>query len=315
MRYEVFTWVIYGAYRAGFNPSRAASLSVVLVFAAALLVVAESRVRGRGSQARIGKGVTRSTRIQSRWSSTLTLWAIAGIVIAAGVGVPTVSVLSWVQRTSATPVDANLVFESIITSFQVGIFTAFAAVLLALPIGIGVVRFPSMFSKSLERSTYLSHALPGIVVAISLVYAGIRLFRPIYQELPLLVLGQVVLFLPLAIAAIRTSLEQSPVRLEEVSRSLGWGQMMTIARVTIPIALPGIASGAALVMLAAVKELPTTLLLRPTGTETLATSIWKYSTVSDYAAVGPYALSLMLLAAIPTAVLSAITIVKGRAVR
>ena len=87
---------------------------------------------------------------------------------------------------------------------------------------------------------------------------------------------------------------------------------MTIFKVTIPIALPGIAGGAALVMLATVKELPTTLLLRPTGTETLATSIWKYSTVTDYAAVGPYAVALMLLAAVPTAVLSAITIVKGR---
>jgi iron(III) transport system permease protein len=224
-------------------------------------------------------------------------------------------VLNWVQRTSATPVDAGLVFQSISTSFQIGVFTALAATLIALPVGIGVVRFPSLYTRSIERSTYLSHALPGIVVAISLVYAGIRLFRPIYQELPLLVLGQVVLFLPLAVASIRTSLEQSPVRLEEVSRSLGFGQMMTIARVTIPIALPGIASGAALVMLAAVKELPTTLLLRPTGTETLATSIWKYSTVSDYAAVGPYALSLMLLAAIPTAILSAITIVRGRAVQ
>jgi iron(III) transport system permease protein len=313
MRYEVFTWVIYGAYRAGFNPARAASLSMVLVVAAAILVMAESKIRGRGSQARIGKGVTRTGRTRSSWRLTIVLWLCASLVIAAGVGVPVVRVLNWVQRTSATPVDAGLVFQSISTSFQIGVFTALAATLIALPVGIGVVRFPSLYTRSIERSTYLSHALPGIVVAISLVYAGIRLFRPIYQELPLLVLGQVVLFLPLAVASIRTSLEQSPVRLEEVSRSLGLGQMMTIARITIPIALPGIASGAALVMLAAVKELPTTLLLRPTGTETLATSIWKYSTVSDYAAVGPYALSLMLLAAIPTAILSAITIVRGRA--
>lgn len=315
MKYEVFTWVIYGAYRSGFDPSRAAILSMVLVCAAVILVIAESRVRGRGSQVRVGKGVTRSTRESRGWTTTILCWASASVVIAAGVGVPVVSVLGWVRRNSATAVDSQLVFESITTSFQIGLLTAIAAILLALPIGIGIVRFPSLTTRSIERSTYVSHALPGIVVAISLVYAGVRVFKPVYQELPLLILGQIVLFLPLAVGTIRTSLEQSSVRLEEISRSLGFGQMRTILKVTIPIALPGIAGGAALVMLAAVKELPTTLLLRPTGTETLATSIWKYSTVSDYAAVGPYALSLMLLAAIPTAVLSAITIVKGRSQR
>jgi iron(III) transport system permease protein len=312
MRYEVFTWVIYGAYRSGFNPGRAASLSTVLVLAAAVLVVLESRVRGRGSIARVGKGVSRNIRWKTKWYTSIILWTLAAVIIAAGVGVPVGSVIEWVQRESATSVDTSLVLRSIGTSFQIGIFTAVAATLIALPIGIGVVRFPSIRTRVVERSTYISHALPGIVVAISLVYAGIRLLRPIYQELPLLIVGQVVLFLPLAVASIRTSIEQSSVRLEEVSRSLGLGQMMTIAKVTVPIALPGIASGAALVMLAAVKELPTTLLLRPTGTETLATSIWKYSTVTDYAAVGPYAVALMVLAAVPTAVLSGITIAKDR---
>jgi iron(III) transport system permease protein len=86
--------------------------------------------------------------------------------------------------------------------------------------------------------------------------------------------------------------------------------METILRVTIPLALPGIGAAAAMTMLNAMKELPTTLLLRPTGWETLATGIWKYSTVSDYAAVGPYALALMLLAALPTALLSGFTVLR-----
>ncbi|MFZ9394125.1 MAG: ABC transporter permease, partial [Ilumatobacteraceae bacterium] len=55
MRHEVFTWVIYGAYRAGFNPSRAAILATTLVLLASLLVAAESRARGRAA-ARVGGG-------------------------------------------------------------------------------------------------------------------------------------------------------------------------------------------------------------------------------------------------------------------
>jgi iron(III) transport system permease protein len=86
--------------------------------------------------------------------------------------------------------------------------------------------------------------------------------------------------------------------------------MNTIFRITIPLAMPGIAAGGALAVLGAVKELPTTLILRPTGLDTLATSIWKYSSVSDFGAIGPYAVALMLLAALPTAILSTVTVLK-----
>jgi iron(III) transport system permease protein len=112
------------------------------------------------------------------------------------------------------------------------------------------------------------------------------------------------LFLPLTVVAVRNAIEQSTPRVEEVAKSLGASPLATIARVTVPLALPGILAGGAMTMLSAVKELPTTLLLRPTGTETLATSIWKYSSVSDYASVGPFAIALMILAVVPVAVMT-----------
>jgi iron(III) transport system permease protein len=68
----------------------------------------------------------------------------------------------------------------------------------------------------------------------------------------------------------------------------------------------------ALTLLSSVKELPATLLLRPTGTETLATSIWKYSAISDYASVAPFGIALILLSAVPVAVMTA-TMSVGRA--
>jgi len=94
-----------------------------------------------------------------------------------------------------------------------------------------------------------------------------------------------------------------PVRLEEVARSLGRSPVAAFRTVTARRAAPGIAAGAALVLLTCMKELPVTLLLRPTGTDTLATRLWTYSSVSDYAAAAPYAAALVLFAALPTAVL------------
>jgi iron(III) transport system permease protein len=70
--------------------------------------------------------------------------------------------------------------------------------------------------------------------------------------------------------------------------------------VTLPLAGPGVAAGAALVFLTCMKELPATLMLRPTGLETLATELWAETEVGSYAAAAPYASLLVLLAALPT---------------
>ena len=48
------------------------------------------------------------------------------------------------------------------------------------------------------------------------------------------------------------------------------------------------------------KELPATLLLRPTGLDTLATELWTQTSVGAYAAAAPYAVLLVAIAAVPT---------------
>jgi len=106
--------------------------------------------------------------------------------------------------------------------------------------------------------------------------------------------------------------EAAPIRLEEVARSLGRPPLRAFVSTTARGAAPGIAAGAALVMLTCMKELPVTLLLHPTGTNTLATRLWGYSSVSDYAAAAPYAAALVVFAAVPTAVLGIWTANIGR---
>lgn len=309
MRLETFTWVIYGAYRAGFNPTRAATLALMLVALALLLILLEKRLRTRVSQ-RIGSGTARS----SVRRAPLTVVAPASIIaitsLGFGIGVPLISSIRWARNGTATT-DWSEVFGTIISSFWIGLLTGTATVLLALPVGILLARFKGPLANITEGSVFVTHSLPGVVVALSVVYLGINLVRPLYQQLPLLIFGQVIIFLPLVVGAVRTSIEQSRIALEDVSRSLGVSRMATIFRVTIPLAVPGIAAGGALAVLGAMKELPTTLILRPTSVETLATSIWKHSVVSDFGAVGPYAVALMFLAALPTALLSHVAVAKS----
>jgi iron(III) transport system permease protein len=214
---------------------------------------------------------------------------------------PVWRIVVWVTRFGAED-GVGDVASALWGSVRYSIVAAVITVLVALPIGLLVARYRTRASLLLDRSTYVTHALPGIVVAISMVFIGVRVFRPVYLEAPLLVLAYVALFLPLAVGGIRSSAEQIPLSLDDVARSLGSSPMSVVRRVNLPLIAPGIAAATALVTLAAMKELPVTMLLRPTGSETLATRLWTYTTVSDYAGAGPYALAIIVFVAIPTAI-------------
>lgn len=303
MRYEAFTWVIYGAYRSGFNPSRAAVLSLVLMVFAVALVLAERWARGLAA-ARVGSGSPRpAPRARlGRWRPVALIPAV--VVLSAAIVVPTIALTGWL-------IDAGFRFDATRWTSALGstvwlsTVAAVVCTVAALPLGVLAARYRTRTTRALESASYIAHGLPSIVVAISMVALGVLLLRPIYQQEPLLMLGYVVVFVPLAVGSIRSAVEAAPVRLDEVARSLGRSPLRAFFSVTVRSAAPGIASAAALVLLTCMKELPVTLLLRPTGVDTLATRLWNHSSVSDYAAAAPYAAALLVFAAIPTALLGA----------
>ena len=161
------------------------------------------------------------------------------------------------------------------------------------------VKYQGKFSSILEKLTYTSFALPGIVVAISLVYFAVHHANPIYQTHLLLKFSYLVLFIPMAMGAIRTSLIQINSNLEESARSLGSSPFKAFFSITLPIIRPGILSGAALVFLLCMKELPATLILSPIGFTTLATSIWSTAEEAFFGQAAIASLILISLSAIP----------------
>ncbi|MEQ3549495.1 iron ABC transporter permease [Pseudonocardia nematodicida] len=302
MRYETFTLGIFTRYRSTFDPTPAAILGVALVALAAVVLVAEARARGR-SAARVGRGAGRRAG-----PTPLGRWTPAGLVIVLAVvgvslGVPAHSLASWTIAGASAGVDWPHLAATTLDTFRVALLGAVCTLVLAIPVGVLAARHRGRLVRALENVTYLGFALPGVTVGLALVYLGIRVLPDLYQRTPMLIAGYAVLFLPLAVGAVRTGVADAPVQLEEASRSLGRGRLTTLARVTVPLAAPGIAAGGALVFLSVARELPATLMLRPTGTETLAMAIWTRTGASQFAAAAPYAVVLVLLAAVPTLVL------------
>jgi iron(III) transport system permease protein len=295
VRYDTFTRAIYNAYRASFDRNLAATLALILVAVTVLVLVVESRSRGRKP---IGTVIAnRLNRIDLR------IWKLPLVALLTGIAsvslvVPLASLTRW-SIVGLPDTDWQEVSEALFSSIYLSVSGGMLTALLAVAIALIVVRFKTRLGFVLERSVWLTHATPGIVVALSLVYFSNQVAPWIYQTLFLVLIAYVALFLPNALSAISIPLSQSPTSLDEVSASLGLTKLQTLRRVVLPIAGPGIFAATTLVILTVLKELPATLLLRPTGVETLATRLWTETGVAAFSTAAPYALLLVLLAGIP----------------
>jgi hypothetical protein len=73
--------------------------------------------------------------------------------------------------------------------------------------------------------------------------------------------------------------------------------------VSARLAAPGLAAAFCLVFLSVVTELTATLLLIPTGAQTLSTQFWAYESNLSYGQAAPFALVMIAIAAVPSYVL------------
>ena len=111
------------------------------------------------------------------------------------------------------------------------------------------------------------------------------------------------MFFPLALVGVKASLARAPASLDEMARSLGQHRLAVLWRVTLRLSGPGLAAAFCLVFLSVVTELTATLLLVPTGIQTLATQFWAYEQNLSYGQAAPFALVMIAVAAVPSYVL------------
>lgn len=300
LRVDAFTRVIYSSYRASFDRIGATVLALVLVALAALLVFAERRVRGRTHRWRVGTGAQRRAvpvalgRL-ARTGSLLWLTAVTALAL----GVPFGSLLLRMLEGTRTALDVSELLSAAWASVAVAGAGAILAMVLALPVGILAGRYRTPMVSTVETLAFTGHALPGVVVGLSLVFLTLAVAPFAYQTVGVLAFAYAVLFLPKAIGATRSATAAVPPALEETARTLGLGPVRAWAATTLRLTLPGVAAGGLLVLLTAMKELPATLMLRPTGLDTLATELWSRTDVAAYGSAAPYAVMLVALAAVP----------------
>ena len=296
MRYETLTLGIFLEYRSSFDRAPAAVLGVLLVVLTMAAITLERRLRGR-SIARAASTVARPPVIQDlgawRWPA---LALVAGLVVA-GAGVPAVVLGYWaIKGTSAS--DAADLVSALSTSASLSAIAAIVAVVLAIPVAMASVRIRNVVSRVTEALATSGYALPGLVVALALVFFSARYLNPLYQTFSVVVAAYVIRFLPESLGAVRSSLVRVDPVLEDAARSLGRGSLDVARTVTFPLIRPGLAAGGALVFLTAMKELPATLLLLPAGAQTLATLVWTGAAEGRYGQAAAPALLVLAVSAL-----------------
>ena len=301
LAYRTFTTEIFTQV---FNVPTACALSLVLVVLSIVVLGGDVLARGRARLTRTGPLAQRAARRHALGRAKIPVLVGFAALVGLALGVPVGSSIYWIFEGGAASITGvSLVTAGWHTALYSGVAAALAT-LMALPVALLALRHNNRVGRILERSTYLVLAVPGVVIAFALSYFSERYaYGFAYQSAPMLIVAYAILFFPLALVGVRASVAYAPVSLEEVARSLGLRRLAVMVRVTLPIVGPGLAAAFCLVFLAAVTELTATLLLVPTGVQTLATQFWAYQQNLSYGQAAPFALVIILVAAGPSYVL------------
>jgi len=303
--YDTLTEQIYADRL--FNQPRAMGLSLVLGGVALVVVIAERALDRRRQHVEVSRTREPLTVPLGRWTRVAWL-GVAAFLGNALIG-PVAVLAFWAWRglradvdTIGLAVDVGALMGPAFNSAEVGLITAVVAVAIVLPVAWATARYRSRGADAANAMVVAGFALPGVVIALSLVFWAIDapVISSWYQTLPLLIVAYVLHFGAQATRAARVAVDAAPRRMSDAAATLGAGRVRRFVSIELPLMMPGLLAGAGLVMLSTMKELPATLLLAPIGFDTLATEIWGAGDAGALAQSAVASLMLVALSALLT---------------
>ncbi len=292
LRYQTFSSAIYTQLVGRYDRSAAAVLSAILVVITVVLIWLEWRSRaGLRYDQTTGTYRTGQTYKLGRWKYPAFLLVVLVSAVAVFIPVGVLTVMT-VQGIKAGTIGYDFL-QYVWHSFSVSALAATVALPLALPVAYLSVRHGTFAGKSIARLAYAGYALPGVVVALGVIFLFNR-YLPVFYGTPvLMVAAYLIRFLPQSMQAQETALALVSPNLEEAGLSCGCTRWQVLRKITLPLIKPGLLAGWGMVFLSSMKELPATLLLRPAGFDTLAVRIWLEASEGFYVLAAPASLLLI----------------------
>ena len=300
LKYQTFSVNVYAQYQLSFSASGAAALSFFSIVLCCVLLVGESRLRRGANYSRVSHGARRApVRATASVAGRRSVLAGLALIVAISLGIPVGVLIYWFTQSSQagfSGATANLhyLLPATLTSVGLGVGSAVLALVFAVPVASLVVRYRSRLTSVLERSTYLSFALPDLVAAIALAYAREPLRALCLRERRA---ARVRRRDP--VRALRRRRDASDARPDRAgARGLGPVARATArcgrcSRLTLPLARPGLAAAGVLVFAFVLGDLSTAQVLLPPDLYTLGTEFQANSSTVAFAAAAPFAAVLV----------------------
>ena len=276
--------------------------SILIVLALLISFIQRGSEEARSAKVSGTPKISEKTNLSPR--SKVLIYTFLSLVIFSGLILP-ISVLSyWLIRGLSAGNSVRAVFGGVVGSLSVSLLAALFSVIVSTPIIIMVSQYRSKFGNVLERIMLALYGLPHISVGVAILFITIKIFPSIYQSFTALIISYLIVFLPQAIGAGQASMEQVKSNYLDASSGLGMSKLKSFYRITLPLIYRGLFAGGALVFLSTMKELTQTLLLRPTGLNTMAIDIWSYASEGLFTQAAFSSFILLAISAIPTYILS-----------
>jgi iron(III) transport system permease protein len=238
------------------------------------------------------------------------LWVILGF----GFIIPVVQLLIYASQTYRDHIDFRLLFStmnSISNALIAGIFVLILSLMMA---NFGRDHQRNIFKKIWIRMSNLGYAIPGAVIAVAvhILFVDLdRLFVPIYRLFGIenrtlvltmsavtLVFAYILRFLSIGFNSIDGQYDKVGKKFTESAYMLGSSRLEALIRIDLPLIYPGLISAFILIFIDIIKELPLTLILRPTNYHSLSTLIYVYARDEMIQHAGVASLLLILIASI-----------------
>ena len=314
--FDTFTTAIYKTWYSLFSLSSATQLASLLLLFVALVLYGERKARGAQRPVQERARSRALYRLRGWKALAASGWCL--LVFACAFVIPLLQLLVWFWQRARFDLDQRYV-ELIVHTLYLGAVAAVLTVLLALWLAFARRQLPSRRMRALVGIANLGYALPGSMLAVSIMlafsYLDNQLVIPLGESFggagkPLLagsltamLLAYVIRFMAVAYSPLENSLARIRPSLPEASRSLGVSGRPMLRRLYLPLLLPGTLSAALLVFVDVLKEMPATLLMRPFGWDTLAVRIFELTSEGEWARASLPALTLVAVGLLPVIVL------------
>ncbi len=326
--YETFTTAIYSTWYGMFSLEGAMKLSSVLVFFVFIVLVLEQLSRRRARFT--GFSGTPPSRFRLRGWKAGAATGLCVFVLLLGFAIPAGQLMLWAIGELAE-VDGRY-FGFAGRSLGLAAMAAVTALILALLLSYAARRAPALLTQLGARVATLGYAIPGPVLAVGIFVplAGLggllqgaadRLWGEDAIEIVLhgtlfaLLAAYIARFLAVAYGPVNANLLRVPHSLDDAARGMGVGMFGLMSRIHLPLVRGGLLTGAILVFVDVMKEMPITLMMRPFGWDTLAIRIYEMTAEGHWERAAVPAVVLVLVGLIPVILLTLRLEREGQGVR